>query len=90
MQLTAEFHIYESLDYPGSIVVATPNNNNNNNNNNNIRLFRCWTVINEVEAITKTLKELLTYPNLGWTSSSANLGPLITIYTIQSHPEYFL
>ena len=81
MQFITEFRIYESLSLPGVIVVAIPKDNG---------LFRCWVIKNNTEDILRTLNQLLTNPNFGWFMGLTNLGALIAVYTIQSHPEYFL
>ncbi len=82
MSLTTEFHIYKDIRYlEDMVVIAIPKNND---------LFQCWSAMNEIERITKFSDQLLTDPNFGWLTHSANLGPLVAIYTIQSHPEYFL
>ena len=82
MSLTTEFHIYKDTRYPNEdvVVIAIPKND----------LFQCWSVRNEIERIIKVSGQLLTNPNFGWLAHSAHLGPLVAIYTIQSHPEYFL
>ena len=81
MQFITEFHIYESLHLPGAIVIAIPKDNG---------LFRCWDIRNSPEGILRTSNQLLTDPNFGCFTGLTGLGPLIAVYTIQSHPEYFL
>ena len=81
MQFITEFRIYESLSLSEAIVIAIPKDNG---------LFRCWDIRNNPEGILRTSNQLLTDSNFGWFVGLTDLGPLIAVYTIQSHPEYFL
>ncbi len=76
-----KFYVFQSRIEVEQVVVAIPIND---------VIFRCWSVMNEIEHIAEFSAQLLTDPNFGWLAHSARLGPLVAIYTIQSHPEYFL
>ena len=61
-------------------------------------IFRCWSTNNEIASILETVQFLSTNSGFGWygtvnlsgSHTAVYLGPLITTYSIQSHPEYFL
>ena len=75
-----KFYVFQSREVD-QVAVAIPINNG---------IFRCWATNNEIASILKTVQFLFVNPRVGWPGTADSLGPLIAIYSIESHPEYFL
>ena len=83
-----KFYVFQSKD-TRQVVVAVPIND---------IIFRCQSTNNEITSILKIAQYLFTNSGFGWygtvnlseSHTAAHLGPLVAIYTIQSHPECFL
>ena len=83
-----KFYVFQSNN-ARQVVVAIPIND---------VIFRCWSTNNEIASILETVQSLSTNSRFGWygtvnlsgSHTAVYLGPLIAIYSIESHPEYFL
>ena len=83
-----KFYVFQSIDARQVVVAITIND----------IIFRCWSTNNEIASILETVQFLSTNSVFGWYGTvnllehltAVRLGPLITIYSIESHPEYFL
>ncbi len=83
-----KFYVFKTKN-SRQVVVAIPIND---------IIFRCWSTNNEIASILETVQSLSTNSGFGWygtvnisgSHTAVYLGPLIAIYSIESHPEYFL
>lgn len=83
--MITEFHVHKSLRSNSNRVVVSVRKDNSTLN----RRFDIATA-NEIECIIDTFQKLRANPESGWECRFNQLGALITTYTIESHPEYFL
>ena len=84
--MITEFHVHKSLRSNSNRVVVVSVRKDNSTLN---RWFAITTA-NEIECIIDTFQKLQANPESGWECRFNQLGALITTYTIESHPEYFL